>query len=90
MNERIIEVNNGRKIKLEFSEIGMRVTKVDSNGDIESRYQIDEGELVMLLNLYSNLQDDGTAYILHDFAKEILEHSGGIDYAEEYKIKGNY
>lgn len=85
---KIIEVNNQRKIKIESSNLGLLITKIDSNGNIEARFQITEDEIVMLLNLYQSLlqQDKKSAYLLDDFAHKILQDTRGIDYIQEFKI----
>lgn len=88
MEKKTIEVNNGRKINLQFAECSVVVSKIDSNGKIERCYQIEDGEIIMLLNLYQRLRQKGekSAYILNDFTRTILKDTGADDFVEEYQI----
>lgn len=83
-----IEVNNGRKIELEFMENGISIKTITKNGEIESTDYIDDGEFVMLFNLHQALRRNGekSAYILNDFARQILIHTYSMDSVEEYQI----
>lgn len=88
-SKKVIEVNNGRKLELEFHKnYGLCITTIDSNGEIERVDRVDDGEIVMLLNLYQALRqnDEKSAYVLTDFSRKILEQTGAADFAEEYQI----
>lgn len=84
-NTKIIQVNNKQTIELEFNERGILVTHKDSDGKIERRDLITESEIVMLLNLFINI--DKSVYIIGDFAMNILKETCGIDDVTEYRIK---
>lgn len=47
-----LEVNNKREIEMEYKNNWTVVTTKDSEGNIENRYGIEDGDLVMLLNYY--------------------------------------
>lgn len=84
-NTKIIQVNNKQTIELEFNERGILVTHRDSDGKIERRDLVTESEIVMLLNLFINI--DKSVYIIGDFAMNILKETCGIDDVTEYRIK---
>lgn len=54
MNNKIIEVNNGREIIIKMINNGIKVVSYESNGVIDKDYVIPDGEIVMLLNYYLN------------------------------------
>ena len=54
MNNKIIEVNNGREIIIKMINNGVKVVSYESNGVIDKDYVIPDGEIVMLLNYYLN------------------------------------
>lgn len=84
-NTKIIQVNNKQTIELEFNERGILVTHKDSDGKIERRDLVTESEIVMLLNLYLDI--DKSVYIIGDRAIKILQETYGIDDVTEYRIK---
>lgn len=88
MVARSIEVNNGRKLNLNLLNRGLTVTTVDKDGKAERSICIEDDELVMLINLYDEMQceDAKSAYIIGDFARRILADSRGDDYIEEFRI----
>lgn len=53
----VIEVNNERKMALEFAGDGIVVTKMDEKFTEEERYAILGHEVVMLLNYYQNCKE---------------------------------
>lgn len=52
-----IEVNNQRVIELEYKDNWTVITEKNSKGDVEKRYGIEDGDLIMLLNYYQNCKD---------------------------------
>lgn len=49
-----IEANNQKVIELKYKNNWTVVTVKNSKGNIEKRYGIEDGDLVMLLNYYQN------------------------------------
>lgn len=84
-NTKVIQVNNKQTIELEFTERGILVTHKDSDGKIKRRDLITESEIVMLLNLFININK--SVYIIGDRAIKILQETYGIDDVTEYQIK---
>lgn len=85
-----IEVNNGCTVEIKRGSgaSAIVVTHRDEYGEVERRDGYSENELISVLNLLDYMRRSGekSAYILEDFALKILNESGGIDYAEEFKI----
>ena len=82
-----IEVNNGCFVEIEQKNYGICITSYDEKGTVKRRDGFNDGEIIMALNLLRNMRGCGkSAYILDDFALKILRDSGGIDYADEYRI----
>ena len=86
--KKVIEINNGRKLELEFTEVGIHINTLTENGETERADYIDDGEFVMLFNLFQAMwqNSEKSAYILNDFSRETLKRTSAIDFVEEFQI----
>ena len=82
----IIEVNNHRSIEIE-AEGGNKIiiTHRDADGKAESKVSLFEDEIIMLVNLFENM--DKSCYLIGDFAMKVLRESGADYDIQEYRIK---
>lgn len=85
-NTKVIEIDNGGKITLEFDDRG--ITVIDEREDLPSGHLIDDRSLIALVDLYEALiyRDETSAYILDNFSRTALEQTGAIDCVKECKI----
>lgn len=83
MDKRIkVEINNGGMMTLNQSEAdkircGVALESVNHKGETYSRYLIDEGDFVMLMNYYCYIKD-------HDIKDDFINRDGKVD-REEYE-----
>lgn len=57
--DKIIDVNNGRKLQLSLIGDGLHVTRISSKGDAEESYTISDRDIVTLLNVYRSEKKEG-------------------------------
>lgn len=52
-----LDINNNRVVELEYKNNWTVVTMRDSEGEVEERFGIEDGDMVMLLNYYQNCKN---------------------------------
>lgn len=69
-----IKVNNDCIVEIESTDYGVIVSHLDSNGNVEYRRKITEGEIIMLLNLHSYMMDNNFDSVYFPYSQSDREY----------------
>ena len=85
--KKIIEVNNGRNIEINFTNGGCIVSTTE-DGETERRDRFDDGEIVMAINLLRYMRDEDmkSVYLFNQETARYLDNLLRYGDIEDFRI----